>query len=136
MLRVAFATLILSLFVFAQGPEKKPAAEIPTVRFGPTNYEPEGLTIQAGQTVRFVNTSDFTHTVTDRPQQDGKDVGSSLGDELPAGAMAFDSGDIEPQQTWEHKFTTKGTYRFHCRVHQMERMSGTISVRDFLPGAT
>jgi plastocyanin len=129
MWRVAFATLLLSLLVMAQGPEKKAAADIPTVRFGPTNYEPEGITIQAGQTVRFTNTSDFTHTVTDQPQPDQKDTGSARGDVLPKGAQPFDSGEIQPQQTWEHKFTTKGTYRFHCREHEMERMSGTINVQ-------
>jgi plastocyanin len=129
MLRVAFASLFLSLVLFAQGPGKTPAADIPTVRFGPTNYEPEGITIQAGQTVRFVNSSDFIHTVTDLPRPTQKDTGSARGDELPAGAQSFDSGEIQPQQTWEHKFTTKGTYRFHCRLHEMERMSGTVIVK-------
>jgi plastocyanin len=129
MLRAGFITLLLSTLLLAQGPEKKPAADIPTVRFGPANYQPEGMTIQAGQTVRFVNTSDFTHTVTDQPQPLQKDTGSARGDILPKGAQPFDSGEIQPQQTWEHKFTTKGTYRFHCQLHEMERMSGTINVQ-------
>jgi plastocyanin len=129
MLRLSFAILLLPILLLAQGPDKNPAADIPTVRFGPTNYEPEGIAIQAGQTVRFVNTSDFTHTVTDEPQPDQKDTGSARGDILPKGAQPFDSGEIQPQQTWEHKFTTKGTYRFHCRLHEMERMSGTINVQ-------
>jgi len=133
MLKLGFATLLLSalfsVVLLAQGPDKKPAADVPTVRFGPTNYEPEGITIQAGQTVKFVNTSDFTHTVTDQPQPLQKDTGSARGDILPEGAQPFDSGEIQPQQTWEHKFTTKGTYRFHCQLHEMERMSGTINVQ-------
>jgi plastocyanin len=128
-MRAAFAPVLLAAALIAQAPtEKSPAAETPTVRFGPMDYRPEGISIQAGQTVRFTNSSDFTHTVSDLPKPAQKDTGSEIGDQLPAGEQPFDSGEIEPQQSWEHKFNTKGTYRFHCREHEMDRMSGTIIV--------
>jgi plastocyanin len=130
MLRSALLIAVFAIPLAAQAQAKSPTpTEQPTIRFGPNFYQPDGITIQAGQTVRFINTSHFTHTVTDRPPPAQKRTGSDLGDQLPEGAEPFDSGDIFPQQNWEHKFTTRGTYRFHCREHEPDRMSGVIEVR-------
>jgi len=130
MLRSALLMAVLAVQLMAQSRTKGSApAEQPTIRFGQADYRPDGITIQSGQKVRFINTSDFTHTVTDRPLPAQKRTGSDLGDQLPRGAQSFDSGDIFPQQSWEHKFTTRGTYRFHCREHEPDRMTGVVEVR-------
>jgi plastocyanin len=130
MLRSVLLLAGLMIPLMGQAPAKKsgPTGQ-PTIRFGPTDYRPDGITIQSGQTVRFINTSDFTHTVTDRPLPAQKDTGSDLGDQLPPGAQPFDSGQIFPQQSWEHTFTTRGMYRFHCREHVPDRMTGVVEVR-------
>ncbi len=47
---------------------------------------------------------------------------------VPAGAEAFASGDIPPGETFAHKFTVPGTYRYICLKHQGENMTGTIIV--------
>src|SRR5437868_8337026 len=114
MLRISFAVAILAVSAFAQNSKS-------------SSYRPEGISIKPGQTVRFVNNSTSTHTVTDTPAP-SKDKGSQRGDQLPAGEKAFDSGDIAPQQSWEHKFDSPGTYHFHCRYHDKDGMSGLVSV--------
>src|SRR4051812_13774750 len=56
------------------------------------SFEPQRITIRAGQTVEWNNTAAFeTHTVTADPKlaKDPKDVS------LPAGAEAFNSGDLK-----------------------------------------
>jgi plastocyanin len=118
--------VVLAASAFAQN--AKPASPSgPVMEMGALDFRPTGISIQSGQTVRFVNSSTSTHTVTDTPAP-SKDKGSQRGDQLPAGEKAFDSGDIAPQQSWEHKFTTPGTYHFHCRYHDKDGMSGVVNV--------
>src|SRR5256885_5042946 len=127
MLRISLAIVILALSAYAQNAKSSSSASQPTMEMGPFDYRPEGISIKPGQTVRFVNNSTSTHTVTDTPAP-SKDKGSQRGDQLPAGEKAFDSGDIAPQQSWEHKFDSPGTYHFHCRYHDKDGMSGLVSV--------
>jgi plastocyanin len=126
MLRTALSIVLLLASAMAQS-EKSAAASQAIVHMGAFDYRPAGVSIKAGQTVRFVNGSTYTHTVTDKPLP-SKGVGSVRADELPAGEKPFDSGDIDPQRFWEHKFNAPGTYRFHCRYHQMDGMSGVVTV--------
>lgn len=87
-------------------------------------FSPQTVTIKAGQVVLWRNQSLFGHTVTfDRTEADNpSDV------VVPAGAEAFSSGDIAPGETFAHKFTVAGTYRYVCLKHQGESMTGTIIV--------
>jgi plastocyanin len=87
-------------------------------------FSPQTVTIKAGQVVLWRNQSLFGHTVTfDRTEADNpSDV------VVPAGAEAFASGDIAPGETFAHKFTVAGTYRYVCLKHQGESMTGTIIV--------
>jgi len=87
-------------------------------------FSPQTVTIKAGQVVLWRNQSLFGHTVTfDRTEADNpSDV------VVPAGAEAFSSGDIGPGETFAHKFTVAGTYRYVCLKHQGESMTGTIIV--------
>lgn len=88
------------------------------------SFSPQTVTIKAGQVVLWRNQSLFGHTVTfDRSAADDpSDV------VLPAGAEAFTSGDIAPGETFAHKFTAAGAYRYVCLKHQSESMTGTIIV--------
>ena len=47
---------------------------------------------------------------------------------VPVGAEPFSSGDIPAGETFAHKFTVPGTYRYVCLKHETERMTGTIIV--------
>ena len=53
-------------------------------------------------------TSGTTHTITSDTQG------------------AFDSGSLAPGATFEHTFTTAGTYHYHCSIHPT--MTGVIVV--------
>jgi len=88
-------------------------------------FEPATIVIKAGQTVVWKNSSREVHTVTADPAQatNRQDV------ELPKGAQRFDSGFLNPTQTYEHTFTTPGTYRYVCTLHEVQRMIGQIIVK-------
>jgi plastocyanin len=94
------------------------------VDMGFQSYTPAAITIKAGQTVEWRNTSLITHTVTDDPK-----LASSAGDAvLPTGAIAFDSGDIAAGDVFSYRFMTPGTYKYFCTHHEGDGMLGTIVV--------
>ncbi len=76
-------------------------------------FSPASLTIKAGTTVTWKNTTAAPHTVT---SDDGK---------------SFDSGSsnpISPQSgTFSFTFTTAGTFAYHCAIHPT--MKATIVVQ-------
>lgn len=87
-------------------------------------FKPATVTVSAGSTVRWKNTSKDTHTVTDDPRAAGdpKDVSS------PEGSKPFNSGKIKPGDTYEQKFTLPGTYQYVCKPHEEMDMKGRIIV--------
>ena len=76
-------------------------------------FSPASLTIKAGTTVIWKNTTAAPHTVT---SDDGK---------------SFDSGTSNPivaqTGTFSFTFTTPGTYHYHCEIHPF--MKATIIVQ-------
>jgi plastocyanin len=89
------------------------------------SYEPSSISIQAGETVKFVNTSALEHTVTADPDK-AKRAGNVA---LPAGAETFDSGTLAPNETFTHTFTVPGEYMYFCIPHELAGMTGTITVK-------
>ena len=88
-------------------------------------FEPALIEVKAGQTVVWKNSSREVHTITADPGQatNAQDV------ELPKGAKRFDSGYLNPTQSYEHTFRTPGTYRYVCTLHEVQRMIGQIVVK-------
>jgi len=82
-------------------------AAVSIVSFG---FNPASLTIKAGTTVTWTNTSTIGHTST-------SDSGS---------AVSWDSGDLNSNGTFKFTFTKAGTYTYHCAIHP--NMMGTIVV--------
>ncbi len=72
-------------------------------------YKAPTITIATGTTVIFKNLDDDPHTVT---SNDG----------------LFDSKGLAQGDTWTYRFTTPGTYHYHCTVHPM--MQGTVIVKE------
>lgn len=70
-------------------------------------YSPSVIKISAGTTVTWTNDDQVIHTITD------------LGNE-------FDSGFIQPDETWEHTFDAKGNYYYFCSIHPW--MTGAVIV--------
>ena len=109
-------------------PDIPPATTIATTAkvnmTGSLKFDPETVTIEAGQTVLWTNTSDMIHTVTANPAK-AKNKNNC---KLPAGAEAFDSGAIEPGKTYSQTFTVPGTYKYFCVPHETMGMTGKVIV--------
>ncbi len=69
------------------------------------SFNPQTITIAAGDTVEWTNDMGFAHTAT-------ADDGS------------FDSGEIEGGDTFSHTFDAPGTVPYHCMIHP--QMKGTV----------
>jgi plastocyanin len=94
------------------------------VDMGFTSFDPEVVHIQAGQTVQWRNTALVTHSVSD-----DKSVAANPNDaSVPAGATAFNSGDIPAGQVYSATFTVPGTYKYFCIHHEDYAMLGTVIV--------
>lgn len=74
------------------------------------DYEPNEARIASGTTVTFTNTGDLQHTVTKE---------SGPGDD-------FDSGTMDPGDTFRQTFEEPGTVEYFCRIH--DGQEGTLTV--------
>src|SRR5215211_4203530 len=70
-------------------------------------FNPPNTTVSAGTTVTWVNNDQVPHTPT---ANDG----------------AFDSGTLQPGQSYSFVFDKPGTYAYHCNIHP--DMSATVTV--------
>lgn len=73
------------------------------------NFVPAELTITKGTTVRWVNKDAVPHTAT-------------------SDQNLFDSGNMNPNATFDFTFTNTGTYNYHCQYHA-PHMVGKIIVQ-------
>jgi plastocyanin len=87
-------------------------------------FEPATLTVARGATVTWRNTSQLVHTVTDDPSKAANQADA----QLPSGVEAWDSGDVNPGQTFTHTFAVPGTYKYFCQPHETAGMVGTVVV--------
>ncbi len=104
-----------------------PGADV--VEVGMTNrllFTPDTVRITVGETVRWRNSSVLIHTVTADPAAAVNESSVSL----PEGAGTFNSGNLEPGSTFEHTFTTPGTYQYFCIPHEMAGMIGWVIVSE------
>ncbi|MBI2916528.1 MAG: cupredoxin domain-containing protein [Chloroflexi bacterium] len=82
------------------------------VTMGASSFSPGSLTVAAGKTVVWANTSSLPHTVT-------------------AGDGSFDSGVLMPGATYSRTFATSGTHSYTCILHS--GMAGSITVAGGTP---
>jgi plastocyanin len=87
-------------------------------------FEPATLSIQKGTTVTWRNTTGIIHTVTDDPGKAANKADAAL----PSGAQPWDSGNMNPGETFQHTFDTPGTYEYFCTPHEAAGMVGSITV--------
>ncbi len=107
----------------AHGPADSRAAAV--IDMGFESFTPATVTIKAGQTIEWRNTSPITHSVSFDPA-----AAATAGDAtLPAGAQAFASGDIAAGDVYLHAFTVPGTYHYFCTHHEGAGMTGAVIVR-------
>lgn len=75
-------------------------------------FEPSTVTINAGDTVKFVNNKMAPHNAVFEGH-----------DELSHSDLAF-----APGESWEETFTTAGTYDYYCEPHRGAGMVGKVIV--------
>jgi plastocyanin len=90
------------------------AQETPVVEVGNNYFDPIGLRVEPGTTVRF-------------ELEAGAHSATAYSDRIPDGATAFDSGTIS-QGSFEHTFETPGTHDYYCIPHESVGMVGRIVV--------
>jgi len=78
-------------------------------------FDPGTITIDPGTTVRWVNEDETAHMTVSDDFEDGS-----------ANPNAWSSDPLNPGDSFEFKFDTSGTYKYHCGVH--EYMKGTVIV--------
>ena len=79
-----------------------------TVTIDASTFEPETLSVEAGDTVVWVNKDLVAHTAT-------------------AKTGAFDSGLIAPGKSWKYKTKRAGDFAYACTYHPT--MNGTLRVQ-------
>lgn len=71
-------------------------------------FSPQTLTVPVNTTVKWTNNDGISHTVT-------------------SDTALFDSGTISSGDTYSFKFTSTGTFNYHCKIHP--GMTATIIVQ-------
>jgi plastocyanin len=97
---------------------------VTTILIKEKTFEPRNLTIRAGDTVFWINTSQHAHTVTSNPVY----VRRPRNVQTPSGATPFDSGEIKGDGTFHETLTVPGVYRYVCSIHEDHSRIGTITV--------
>jgi plastocyanin len=72
-------------------------------------FSPSVLKVTVNTTVKWTNKDTVPHTVTSASTNDN-----------------FDSGTINPNGTFDHAFTSVGTYPYYCTFHP--KLTGSIVV--------
>src|SRR5215213_1964163 len=103
-LRLAALSLVaLVLFAPTAGAQGKTT----TVSIKDFAFNPSNTTVSPGTSVTWVNNDQTAHTAT---ANDG----------------AFDSGTLQPGQSFSFTFDKAGTYAYHCNIHP--DMTATVTV--------
>ena len=80
-------------------------------------FEPATITVNAGDTVVWVNENAEEHNVITYPGG------------YPVGASAFQSPFLtEAGETFRHRFEVNGSYQYHCMPHLLMGMRGEVIV--------
>jgi copper-containing nitrite reductase len=96
-----------------------------TVNMGDMSFLPATITVNAGERVVWKNSSFAIHNVVD----DASKATSVIDVKLPSGVQPFDSGYMQPGQTYSRVFTVPGIYRYVCTLHEANGMKGVVIVR-------
>lgn len=91
----------------------------------PATYQPAKLTIKVGETVEWKNVGNSVHHASSDPSTAVNPAEVSN----PPGAKPFDSGFLQPGQTFTYTFTVPGTYKYICAPHETSRMLGEVTVK-------
>lgn len=102
--RAVLAIGALTVGLVAIGSTAALAASVSAVDF---HFQPQTVTISAGESITWTNNGQSPHTAT---------------------GNGFNSGNLNPGQSYSHTFSAAGTFAYHCIYHQSQGMVGTIIV--------
>jgi plastocyanin len=91
----------------------------------PATYEPAKITIKVGETVEWKNVGNSVHHASSDPSTAVNPAEVSN----PQGAKPFDSGFLQPGQSYTYTFTVPGTYKYICAPHETSGMLGEVVVK-------
>ena len=77
-------------------------------------FEPSQITVAKGTTVKWINQDSTLHTVTSGKPNEGNS------------GTEFDSSYFAAGKTFQHQFSTAGTFDYYCTLHPF--MSGKVRV--------
>jgi len=101
-------------FIFPKAPPDRPRPDqVRDVSLYDNYYSPSTHFIPSGMTVRFINRGRHHHTTT--------------------APWVWESGELEPGQSFSLTFTRPGRYYYYCRIHP-GCMRGQIEVFPAGPG--
>ena len=87
-------------------------------------FDPATISIKTGDTVHWDNVASISHSSTDDPSK----AATASDAKLPSGAQPWDSGLLNPGQTFDHQFSVAGEYDYFCIPHEGAGMKGHITV--------
>jgi plastocyanin/uncharacterized membrane protein len=93
---VAMALCLSSALAYAQAVDKAGATHVIIIK--QMRFNPSELTVHPGDRIKWENQDIYAHTAT-------------------ADDKSFDSGLIEPGQSWTTTLSNAGTLGYHCRPH-------------------
>jgi plastocyanin len=103
---------ILALATFLIGCAQQPN----TVVMKGLAFQPQTITVSAGTTVKWTNEDQTAHSTTADSWKQGT-----------TDPNAWNSGPLNPGQSFEFTFKNPGTYKYSCMVHPY--MHGTVIVQ-------
>jgi LPXTG-motif cell wall-anchored protein len=102
---VALSAVVLLLNIAVGGPAFADAS-VSIIDF---DFSPSAVTISVGETVTWTNDGEAPHTSS-------------------ADGGEWDSGTLDPGDSFSNTFDTAGTFAYHCNIHP--DMTGTVTVTE------
>ncbi len=90
------------------------------VTIADSTFTPSKIEVSAGTTVTWTNDDAVPHTVTSTKNDDLDSATSGL----------FDSGTLQPGESFSYTFAKAGDYPYECTIHaSMQSMHGKVEVK-------
>ena len=91
----------------------------------PPTFQPSTLSIKVGDTVEWKNVGTTVHHAS----TDSSSAINPADVIKPSNAKPFDSGFLQPGQSFSYTFTVPGKYKYICAPHETSGMSGEVVVK-------
>jgi plastocyanin len=114
-LYLSSALSLMMLLTLAPTAEAQNNQKVVTVSIRDFFFDPANIAVAPGTTVRWVNQGNAPHTVT-------------------ANDRSFDSGRLNPGQSFTHTFQGAGTFSYFCEIHP--HMTASVAVNASGGGAS